>query len=685
MALFVLAEHKKKFDAEQQAKLRRTRELFEGLTLGPHCPGFLDSFGAFSSTLKRVAFRTAISVASSEDLLFIYSALSEEDQNLTQEWVVDLPVSSLQQILAAYFKNWRVPMALVESSSMAVDTTDPLVDRLLRCMALPPKRLREELQRTSTSDVETLTTLAERLFQRLPDRKLGKFIKLNLAVYICTAKPTGTIIEVVAQALVSTNDPGVAEILASVGKTWLREELVRAKGASLSGRERLLAGLLNVCRINYGDSLAYFETEINSFVKADYPVLVVAARAALISLRPGEEKRLEALLLRGLRNDKNQFVSEWLVRNPSFISHIRVDKTPLKTLTAVLESCRVHQPALALKLANRIFLETPFPAQRQYWQEALWVLSRLGDGESDAVFRSFVMLHVTSGTYEDLQDLLVREPGNSLLKRNVWALITGTSTEEHWDLLFQGYRVRALESTLVNFLEAGYQRGGVVGVWIIRRLIPALFADESLSPTFHRAVSNSPFLIEIVKQVAHTAVDNADFLRNFPPRWDSERDTLRQELLRSVSCGMRIALQNSSAHGELRKRLVTLSQAIDTWAISDSPRLDATLRSRTNSIPALATEPSNILIESFFQGQPHPQAEFALFVGVNPWAIDVIFGVDRGGWPKPELVIEQIVRAFAVEARLRLRAEGELAKLSRTLRVELVFYFVRTCKRSNQT
>ncbi len=671
LPLFILAGHKKDFDAEQHAKVDRTRGLIEGLTLGPWSAEFLTSFGAFCSALKGFAFRTAISVGRNEQLLFIFSALTEEDKRLAQEWVRDLPVSPLQRTLTAYFKNSRVPLAIQEGPAIAPDSGASAVERLLRYASLPPERLRKELQDSSKSEIEALVALAEGLLQRLPERKFGRFIKLNLAVYVCIAAPNSASVPVAAQALISTNEPAVAEILASLGKTWLRDELARSQGVPLSGRERFVAALMDVCRTHYSDSLAYFEGEIKSLAKAAPRVLVVAARAILISLHQKDEKRFETLLVEALRNDKSQQVSEWLVRNPDFVRHIRVDKTPIKTIEGVLGSCLVHQPVLARKLAERILAEAAFPAQLKYWQEALWALAKIGDAESDAVFNSFVMLRQRNGQNDQLTDLLMDEPANSLLKKNFWTLVSGTDNVDHWNFLFRAYRARVAEAALLNFLEVGYERGGAVATWILAQLIPAMSRDETVSPTFPRAISNTTFLIEIAKNIARDAVTNADFLRSFAGQWDSARVSFKRRLLRGVGCGLRVALQNSTAETQMHHRLVSLSQAIEDWGAGDSPRLDPTLRSRASSTPTPAIVPSKARVESFFQGQLRSQAEFTLFAGSNPWAIDFLFGSERGAWPKPEFVVEQIIRTSVVEAGLRARAESELANLPRTLRVEL--------------
>jgi hypothetical protein len=414
----------------------------------------------------------------------------------------------------------------------------------------------------------------------------------------------------------------------------------------------------------------HIEKELKSLAEVESPVVVVAAQAALLGLYPKNTTRFRRLLLLKLRNDKNQFVSEWLVRNPDFIGRIRVCRMPIKTLKAVLESCRRHRPALALRLAHDVLCQPDFPAQPQYWQEALWCLARIANADSDAMFADFLFGRLKAGPVDQLRGILVNEPAVSLLKRNFWALVLGTNDEGHWNFLFEVYRARATEATLLSFLENGYQRGGALAAWILSRLAPALFVDGSLSPTFYRSVSNARFVADVIKRIAESTAKGAEFLQRFAAEWTSARNNLKQRLSLKVQSGLHVALLNTADCGQLRDRLVRLSHAVEEWASAESPRLDATLQSRSNSVLPLAAEPSRALVEQLFQGQLRSPIEFALFAGANPWAIDLIFG-EPGAWPKAELVAEQIVRSFVIEAGLRQRAEAELRSLARTVRVEL--------------
>jgi hypothetical protein len=674
LSIAILAEYRRTFEAEQRTKTSRTHELIEGLTLGPHFPGFLALLNPFSTDLKRFAYRTAMSVCRGEDLPFILSALSQEGDNLVQEWVADLPVSAVQQTFMAYMANLtsrRLPLSLLDAGSIKAHSTAPLIDRLLRLAALAPKCLRDELREMPQADSELLRRLADDLFQRIPDKAFGKFLKLNLSVYICIADPSGANVSVAAPMLVATNEPGVAEILAYMGDRWLRNELTRWRDGAISERERLLAAIIDACRVYYPSSLADFEEELKQFSRGTSPVVLVAAQAALLCLHPKGTARFERLLLLKLRNDPKQFVSEWLVRNPDFVRSIRVDKVPIKVLRALLESCSTYQPALTLKLAQHILSQPTFPMETLYRQEALWALARAANSDSDGVFVDFVLQRLKDSPGGKLRDVLADGPSLSLLRRNFWTLIRKTNAQDQWDMLFEIYRAHANEATLIELLEKGYQQGGALAGWMLSRLVPTLFGEGSLSPAFHRSVSSANLLADVTKQVAKAAAEDGIFLQSFAAQWTADRDTLKQKLLRQVQFGLRVALVNSGGRGQMHERLVKLSRAIEDWASASSPRLDATLQARSTSLLPPTVAPSKALVERFFQGQLRSPNDFALFAGVNPWAIDLVFGDERGACPKPELVAEQIARSFVIESGLRRRAEAELGSLARTVRVEL--------------
>jgi hypothetical protein len=666
-----LAEYRAAFDRYQEAKITQTRTLFEGLALGPHSSEAFASLCGFPRELKRLAYRTAISVLHDDRVVFVLSALSLEGSELARECVSDLPTSPIIQAFFAYLRGRRLPLALDGMPSVAGHSTTEPIDRLFQLATLPLRNLREELQRVTRPEIEGLARLAASLLQRVSDRGFGGFVKLNMSVFICVAHPEDKSSDLARQMIVSTGEPGVAEILAVMGKVHLLSELRDARNAKQPGSTRFIAAVIDACRRYYPESMSDFQEDLKSFSRSRVPVLAVAARAALVKLRLEKVSAFERFLPRKLQTDRDQLVMEWLLRNPEFVHHLRVEKTPPKAWNAILEICKEKRPELALRIARQVLLETLAPERHGYWKDAVGVLASIGGNEADSIFSDFLARRIDEGLTPEIQDIVSKDFVQFLLRKNFWRLLERTHAEEGWAALFEAYRAHSSESELVGLLGAAVQRGGKLAVWVMQQLLPKLLEEESLSPDFYRDVGDLDFLAGLSRQLSQSTLELARYLRGFANEWASARDTIRRKLLSSIQVAFRTALDNCSSDIGLRSRLGRLSQIIEEWAASNTPGLDAAIEAFASAELPPEFPPANANLDQFFGGQRRGPHDFALFAGTNPWAIDVLFGGQRGSWPKPELLLGQIVRSFLFAARLRRRANAELKALGRTIRVEL--------------
>jgi hypothetical protein len=664
----LLNEYKARFEQEQEIKLQRTRDLLEGLALGPHSSQFFNSLAGFSSDFKRLAYRTAISLPHNEGVLFALIALSQESSQLAQEWVRDLPNSPVLQTFVAFVEGARLPSALVGKWHVEASGHATPIDRLFHLSTLPLRDLHEELRNTQLTEIEALARFAESLLERASDKGFGKFVRLNLSVYLCIAYPKSRLVDLAIQTLVSTGEPGVAEILAPMGKEYLLTE-VHDTNTKHAGRERFLAGLLDAYRKYYSESLHDLMKDLKLLSSAKAPVLAVAARAALAQINPKDGPKFEKFLLRKLQSDKNQSVREWLLRNPEFIRYLRIEKASFKIFQAILEFSKANDPALALQIIEQVLQEPSGPERLRYWEEALRVLANIGGDEADSLFFNFLLQRITDGWDIQIQEVLAKDSPQALFRRSFWKLVESTDSEQIWQVLFASY-TKTSEPELVGVLEAAYARKASLAYWILRQYVPLLLETESLSPGFYRSVTNRDLLVAISKQLAQSALESALHLRGLMNEWASVRDAIKTKLLFSVHAGLRIALQSVPDDG-LRSRLMKLRVTIEEWTANNSPKLEGSVESIAVSEFPSECRPDKSYVEQFFRGQTGNMNDFTFFAGTNSWAVDVIFGAEQGSWPKAELLLSQIIRSFIFVAHLRKRADAGLKDLPHTVRVQL--------------
>ena len=156
-------EYRKIFERERETQ---TRNLIEGITLGPHSREVFSTLMAGISTeLRRLVYRTAISVSRDEGLVFVLVALSQEGPQLAREWVSGLPGSPILQVFLAYLNGAHLPLALDERWSPSTDSNGQPGYRLFRLATLPLKAFKEAFSTVPRSEIETLVRIAESLLE----------------------------------------------------------------------------------------------------------------------------------------------------------------------------------------------------------------------------------------------------------------------------------------------------------------------------------------------------------------------------------------------------------------------------------------------------------------------------------------------------------------------------------------
>jgi len=667
----VVADFKASFDRWQELKLKHTRVLTEGFALGPHSAELLSSLRTFSGGLKRLAYETAILMSRGDKLVLVLCYLSQETSELVQECISRLQPSTVSQTFSAYSKGARLPLALGHSNTLQVHPAEDAVDRLFGLATLPVMEMQEALRRMPKTEVVALVRLAETLTNRVPNVRFGEFVKLNLAVFICTAEPKGKSAESASQTLVSTREPGVADILSHMGEAALLAVLHDPQ--SLKQREcaRLFAAIIDAVRKNHSDSITSLKGHLQSLSRSKTPVVAVAARAALLGLGLQKQNTFEKFLLRNLQADKDQFVAEWLRRNPEFVRYVRVEQSALKAWKAILESFKTRNPALALKIVEQMLGEPLKSEENQFAEVALGILAQISGNEADLVFVGFLSHQIKEAHRLQLRGLFSREPLHAMFRRTFWQSLERNPSEQVWAFLFDIYRAGVSQTELVKLLETAAQGDRRLATWVTEQLLPRLLEEEALSASFHRSISSHEFLVAAAKQLSRSALENARYLRQFASEWTSTRGAKKKALLSSIQSGLRIALNASAPKSGFHSELANLSRMIEDWAASNSPRLDPSIEAFASTDLPSERAPEKRFIDQFFRDHGHGFHDFALLVGSNPWIAEMVFEKEQDAWPKPELLFDQIVRSFGLIVSLRRRAEAETEGLEHTIKVEL--------------
>lgn len=669
----MLVEFRQRYQREQTAKETWTRDTIHELANGPHLIPLIEFGHAFSDELKTIVFRVALATPHNEDYVFVLSMLSLERPAFVQECIADLPDSPLLQTFAAYTKKTRLPLAIEASPrpTYMAENAAP-VDRLLDIATRPWETLSNDVQNLPSSERDILGSLAERLFQRLSEKRTFEaFVKANLSVFTIAARPDSQIIPSAVQLLVSLNDPAIAELLAPLGRTRLVSELYDLKN-SQPGHERFLASVIDSYRRHFSESISDVREDLLKIASRRQPLLELAAGAALLQANSTGQARFERLLLRTLRKDKENQVREWIVRNPEFARYFRAEKASLQTLSAILDDYRTRQPRLASRIAGEILGGAVSEGRHRYWEEALRVLADIGGDDSDTLFSTFITTRLTEDPDNtQVQQALATKPGRILLRRNFWRLLDTPGSEPMREILFSAYALYAPESELAGLLETAYLREPHFSSWIIEQLTPSLVEKQSLSPTFLQYLSNRDLLLGIVKTLARRAAKETTTLREMTGEWTTARDRAKRRLLTGVERGLRIAIENTLGDSRLRAQISNLSRKVQEWASIDSPKIEVVISSyASTSVPA-ALKPDRQYLEAFFRERARGPNEFGLFVGTNPWAVDLIVADEQGPWPKTDLLLTQLVRTFVFVTQLRRQAEDQLRSLNHLVRVEL--------------
>jgi hypothetical protein len=216
----IMAEYKQRFEREKRAKVGPTQDLLAALAVGPHSAEFFASFAGFSSELKILAYRTAISDYRNEGIVFALSAASQENRWIVEEATKGLPDSPVLELFSSYLKGARLPLAFAEGPVRARQSQLP-IDHLFDLSTIPFR----EMVNAARPDCASSVRLAELLFKQLPDRGFGQFVRLNVAVFICLVAPQSETMDLAKRVLIATGEPSVADVLALMGKDQLLSEL----------------------------------------------------------------------------------------------------------------------------------------------------------------------------------------------------------------------------------------------------------------------------------------------------------------------------------------------------------------------------------------------------------------------------------------------------------------------------
>ena len=670
----MLAEYRKRYEVEQEFKLKRTRDLLERIAHGPYLLPLIEHANAFSDELKAVVFEIALAIPHSEHFVFVLSALSLQRPTFVREFSRNLPASPIVQTFLAYIGKSRLPLALDPSlRPLQITPQATNLDRLFDVANRPLHDLIAEVRNIPEPDRLALVTLAGGLFQQLSETRVFEaFVRLNLAVFICAAaEPDDNLIPSAVKTLAATADPGVAQILALLGEGRLLNELQDPSNLQ-PGRERFLASIIDALRTRFPEALPKLKKDLEKASSTQKPVLEVAVSAALLQNSPAQTTKFEKLLLKKLQHDKERYVREWTLRNPEFARYLRAEKASVATLRDILDESKQKQPELALKIVEQVLREPLGAGGEQHCEEAFRALVSIESDKSDALFLEFMSRQLDNGWSDPrVRQVLASDSARALLRRGFWQLLDAANTDENRGVLFDLYASRASESDLTRLVDQAYLREPGLSRWITEGLVPRLVENRSLSPAFPQYSTSLQFLKATAQSLGRSAVETTLFLRRVADQWDSTRTAAKRKILPAIQSAVQIAIQNSLSGSTLRSQIERLAKNIEVWTDSSLPKLESAVSAYalTPIPPECACDRGRL--EQFFRERPRGPNDFALFVGANPWAIDLIVADDHGPWPKTEILIAQLVKTFLFIIQLRRTAETQVGAIDHHVRVEL--------------
>jgi len=662
------AEELNRFQAAFEKVVRRRilelEGLFHGISRGPVALEFFSSLTGASIEFKELAYIYGLKHAPEENRLLIICALSREATDLINRCLVGIPREPLPDAFRQYLMKPGDIFNLQHRSALKEYEDIHGMSLLLQISSLAVEDQCKQIHNLAIHTREILINSAHRLFRKLPIDSFGKMIRMRMAIFICLSDPSSTEANNAKETLISTASPIAAETLACMpGDSAIVDAFRRLQQVDQS-RAAYASVLLDHLRRRDATMLNSEVHKLREWSKTKYPILSLAAQAALLSLGMSTNTQFENVFLRSARADKDNSVGSWLARNNDFLGAVSIGQLPHKTWRAVVIALLKSEPALARSvIISGLKRENPI----RYWQESLQAISET-DPMPESLFDDLVLQCLQ---YENKNEVLNKEPVRSLVKRRFWELATRVETDKRI-LLFDAAFGLSREGDFISLVEAGLAppRSDSLRAWILSSFIPVLLEKGLLGTGFGRMLGNRDLKKEVASILSSRTLEHWNYLKRFPDEWVSARTKSTQILAHRLRTGIQVAMLNSRPDSPLHTGIQKLSGEIEDWLRSGRPGIDSALL-LTNSVEEeYAFSPDESIVRNFFSRQPSSHYTLALFLGYNLWALQYLFH-EQGPWPNPDIILEQLSKTFILVASLRQRASDQIAQLQQTALIDL--------------
>ena len=662
-----MSDQKQLYALDQEAKVAPTKELVKAILNGVHGSAFFSGMSRFAADFRVLVYQTAVTEYETEGVLYALASLSQEAQ-----WIGDAvrKVFSDRPVLNAYrefalLKSPRVCLGLRDERRTVLCNASVPIDQLFCLATNPPSEIFRQLEALGNAKEASLIESAANLLSRLPDRGFGQFAKVNLALFICAASSGEELFDTAKEILLSTAEPNVANFLESLGKDRIRAELGRINTTFQPGHERLVAALIDAWRRVCDNSFEEFDN-VTRGIKIKTPLVALAISAGTAGESEQEQARFRRQLTKGLQNVKDTAAREWLIRNREFIMYLPVGQASTQTIKAIFDATR-STPSKALLVSAQMLDQSRETTPIEHWQEALRALASIGTSESDQIFVHFVSERVKTGESPYIRDILAREPGATLLRRNLPSLVKLLG-DRYWDPLFQFLVVRSAESTILEVVETTFSEGGALADWLVTTFLPDLLERQVLSVDSIRRSANLKMATALAKQLAAKIAADVEELKKFENIWSQKRAESKSRVLARITTGVQIAIHAAVPETRLYGQFSRLLAAVQALALAGPPPVDPVIGALASTDAPDNIPDEDALRRLFAHGMP-PAIRVALLVGKNPGVVDIVLK-QSGPWPKPELLYGQIAERFAHVAQVRRRSREQLETVDDDVRTE---------------
>jgi hypothetical protein len=667
----MLLRAKAEFDRYQVIKKTETEKLVRGISSGPNVSNFFSGLRDAPFELKQIAYRQAFSVCRGERLLSVLLILSIESTALIQSLVEHLPPCGISASFCLYLKSrgaaWAQPAPPPEPHD---NPWDEELELLFQLLPVPISDMEEQLARLSSGTKSRLMEHVEHLFPLLEEEGFGGFLRRQITMFVYMAAPENPIAGRIV-SLITNARKGAAELelLRFAGPRLLLRMISDVSEAS-GGKASAASAILDALREHYPEALCEIPSNVLRRLQSSRDIaLTLSVRAVTLRLELSDDEAFQRSLIRAMRSDKKGDSALWLARNPEFLEMLPLQRLSPRIFTEILSALTMVDPTRALKLLRTAASTYERIFEPRTLNAALEALKRAGH-RGDELFVDLA-LGVLRRDAEQARSVFSRDPGLSLLFRNIWAVVGRSNDEKLWSVAFDAVSSKISEAFVLNWLQEPPSGRSELRVWIQAQYIPKLFERGVLSTRFLLALSNTKVRTEVTSVLCGVMLQRINFLRNVIAEWPKARGAYKEKLAATAVAGLRVAKRFAQNNDSFLSTLAKLQAAIYEWRVSQSPVMDDAIAATADIVlPDVQAESERALSDFFSRNLKTPH-ELGLFFGVNPWALSVYLSGADSAWPKFEVIADQIKKSLVFLSRLAEKATELTKNLEEDIRIDL--------------